>query len=83
MMNNNDYRVLSYKERWDVKHIMMIQKRREKVEELKEITVLLIALMVFLLVLQLIPTQPQGHYRYKNGNLDGSGIFYEWVIDEE
>lgn len=83
MRKYEDYQVLSYKERWEVRHIMMIQKRREKVEELKEITVLLIALMVFLLVLQLIPHQPQGHYRYKNGNLDGSGIFYEWVIDEE
>ena len=77
-----EYGDLSYRERWEVKKLMVVQRRREKVEELIEITVLLIALSVFLLILSIIPPQPQGHYRYKNGNLDGSGIFYEWVIDE-
>ena len=80
MKDFEEYHVLTYRERWALKRREMIKK---KVKELIINVILSVLLMsIFILAFFILPEE-KGHYRYNDGGLDGTGIYYEWVPDEQ
>ena len=81
--NYSDYHELSYRERWELKREAIILKRRKMIASMVQMAIIVIAIVLFLMVLSACPSNKEGHYRYKDGNADGTGVFYEYVIDED
>ena len=79
----SDYHTLSYRERWELKREAIILKRKKMIASVVQCAIIMIAIVLFFVVLSACPSNKEGHYRYKDGNADGTGIFYEYVIDED
>ena len=79
----SDYHTLSYRERWELKREAIIMKRKKMIASVVQCAIIMIAIVLFFVVLSACPSNKEGHYRYKDGNADGTGIFYEYVIDED
>ena len=79
----SDYHTLSYRERWELKREAIILKRKKMIASVAQCAVIMIAIVLFFVVLSACPSSKEGHYRYKDGNADGTGVFYEYVIDED
>ena len=78
----SDYHTLSYRERWELKREAIILKRKKMIASVVQMTIIIIAIVLFFLLVSALPSNKEGHYRYKDGNADGTGVFYEYVIDE-
>ena len=81
--NYSDYHTLSYRERWEIKREAIILKRKKMIASMVQMAIIVIAIVLFFMVLSACPSNKEGHYRYKDGNADGTGVFYEYVIDED
>ena len=79
----SDYHTLSYRERWELKREAIILKRKKMIASVVQCAIIVIAIVLFFMVLSACPSNKEGHYRYKDGNADGTGVFYEYVIDED
>ena len=79
----SDYYELSYRERWELKRAAIILKRKKMIASVVQCAIIVIAIVLFFMVLSACPSNKEGHYRYKDGNADGTGVFYEYVIDED
>lgn len=65
-------------------YVFVLKKDMNLRKRLKDMAInIALGLLVVVFILWLLSawlfTEPDGHYKYKDGNADGTGINYEWI----